>query len=276
MNSSDQEQLGAHASRLREAARSCLPIPPIRQELGEREIATAYVVQQANVTVALAGGDRITGRKIGLTSLAVQRQLGVSEPDYGTLLASMELLSDDEVPIRLIQPKAEAEVAFVLGRDLRADLLSFPDIVAAVDFALPAIEIVDSRIQRWDIGIVDTVADNASAAMYVLGTNPVSLRGLDLRLAGMVLEKNGEPLSFGAGAACLGHPLRAALWLARKMVRSGTPLVAGDVILSGALGPMLNAVPGDCFEARISGLGAVRTRFALDPSASAQPTAVHG
>jgi len=266
--SSDQE-IGAHASRLREAARSRLPIPPLRQELGEREIATAYVVQQANVTAALAGGDRITGRKIGLTSLAVQRQLGVNEPDYGTLLASMELLSDDEVPARLIQPKAEAEVAFVLGRDLRADLLSFPDLLAAIDCALPAIEIVDSRIERWDIGIVDTIADNASAARYVLGTDPVSLRGLDLRLAGMVLEKNGEPLSFGAGAACLGNPLRAALWLARKMVRSGTPLVVGDVILSGALGPMLNAVGGDVFEARISGIGTVRTRFAPEPKASA-------
>ena len=193
----------------------------------------------------------------------------MNEPDYGTLLASTELLSDDEVPARLIQPKAEAEVAFVLARDLRADLLSFPDLLAAIDFALPAIEIVDSRIERWDIGIVDTIADNASTAMYVLGTDPVSPRTLDLRLAGMVLEKNGEPLSFGAGAACLGHPLRAALWLARKMVRSGTPLLAGDVILSGALGPMLPAVPGDFFEARISGLGAVRTRFALEPKASA-------
>jgi 2-keto-4-pentenoate hydratase len=264
--SSDQE-IGAHASRLREAARSRVPIPPLRQALGERDIATAYLVQQANVAAALADGDRVTGRKIGLTSLAVQRQLGVTEPDYGTLLASMELLSDDEAPARLIQPKAEAEIAFVLGRDLRADFLSFPDLLAAIDYALPAIEIVDSRIERWDIGIVDTVADNASSARYVLGTDPVSPRGIDLRLAGMVLEKNGEPISFGAGAACLGHPLRAALWLARKMARSGTPLVAGDVVLSGALGPMLNAAPGDVFEARISGVGAVRTRFALEPQA---------
>ncbi len=257
-----ETEIRAYADRLHEAARARTPIAPFRQQLGEREIATAYAIQQVNVARALAAGDRITGRKIGLTSLAVQRQLGVSEPDYGTLLGGMELVTGDEVPARLIQPKAEAEVAFVVGRDLRAELISFADLLAAIDCALPAIEVVDSRVARWDIGIVDTVADNASAAMYVLGAEPVSLRSLELRLCGMVLEKNGEALSFGAGAACLGHPLRATLWLARKMARSGTPLVAGNVVLSGALGPMLVAEPGDFFEARISGLGTVRTRFA--------------
>jgi 2-keto-4-pentenoate hydratase len=269
---SDQE-IAAHAARLREAARNRLPIPPIRQDLGERDIAAAYLVQRANVSAALTTGDRITGRKIGLTSLAVQRQLGVNEPDFGTLLASMEMVSDDEVPAQLIQPKAEAEVAFVLGRDLRGERISFSELLAGIDCALAAIEIVDSRIARWDIGIVDTVADNASSARYVLGTEPISPRSVDLRLAGMVLEKNGEPLSFGAGAACLGHPLRSALWLARKMARSGTPLAAGDVILSGALGPMLEAAPGDVFEARISGVGTVRTRFAAEPAASSHASA---
>jgi 2-keto-4-pentenoate hydratase len=260
-------KIQSYADRLHEAARTRAPIPPLRRDLGEREIAAAYAVQQINVARALADGDRVTGRKIGLTSLAVQRQLGVNEPDFGTLLGRMELVSDDEVPNRLIQPKAEAEVAFVMGRDLRADLLSFADLLSAIDCALPAIEVVDSRVAGWDIGIVDTVADNASSAMYVLGTAPVSLRGLELRLCGMVLEKNGEALSFGAGAACLGHPLRSVLWLARRMARSGTPLVAGNVVLSGALGPMLNAAPGDFFEARISGLGAVRTRFAVEKEA---------
>jgi 2-keto-4-pentenoate hydratase len=255
-------QIRACADQLHAAAQARAPIPPFRKEIGEREIASAYAIQQVNVARALAAGNRVTGRKIGLTSLAVQRQLGVSEPDYGTLLSGMELVSGDEVPERLIQPKAEAEVAFVIGRDLRAEILSFGDLLAAIDCALPAIEVVDSRIAAWDIGIVDTIADNASSAMYVLGTEPASLRGLELRLCGMVLEKNGEALSFGAGAACLGHPLRSALWLARRMARSGTPLVAGDVVLSGALGPMLPAEPGDFFEARISGLGSVRTRFA--------------
>jgi 2-keto-4-pentenoate hydratase len=266
---SDQD-VAAIAARLREAARSRLSIAPIRQNLGERDIAAAYLVQRANVSAAVTSGDRITGRKVGLTSLAVQRQLGVNEPDFGTLLASMELVSDDEVPAQLIQPKAEAEVAFILGRDLRGERISFSELLAAIDSAVAAIEIVDSRIARWDIGIVDTIADNASSARYVLGTEPIAPGSVDLRLAGMVLEKNGEPLSFGAGAACLGHPLRAALWLARKMARSGTPLAAGDVILSGALGPMLEAAPGDVFEARISGLGAVRARFASESSTSPQ------
>jgi hypothetical protein len=135
------------------------------------------------------------------------------------------------------------------------------DLLAATAYVLPALEVVGSRIADWNISILDTIADNASAGLYVLGQRPVKLGELDLRLAGMVMERRGEPVSFGVGAACLGHPLNAALWLARTLVEAGTPLRAGDVVLSGALGPMVSVAPGDVFEARIQGLGSVRACF---------------
>ncbi len=138
------------------------------------------------------------------------------------------------------------------------------DVLPAIAYVLPALEIVDSRIARWDIGIVDTIADNASSGLFVLGNRPVQLDACDLELCGMVLEKNGEGVSFGAGAACLGHPMNSLIWLARKMAAVGRPLEAGDVVLSGALGPMVAALPGDRFEMRISGLGSVRTSFEPD------------
>jgi 2-keto-4-pentenoate hydratase len=162
---------------------------------------------------------------------------------------------------RLLQPKVEAEIAFVLARTPNTDALTTAELIGCVDYALPAIEIVDSRIANWDIKFVDTVADNASSGLFVLGTRPVLLDALDLRLCGMVLEKNGDPTSFGAGAACLGNPLHALGWLAAKMAEVGRPLQAGDVILSGALGPMVPVAPGDAVEARIEGLGTVRVSF---------------
>jgi 2-keto-4-pentenoate hydratase len=160
-----------------------------------------------------------------------------------------------------MQAKCEAEVALVLERDLVGEHLTATDLIAASAYLLPAIEIVGSRIANWDIRLVDTIADNASSGLYALGSQPVKLSDVDLRLAGMVMERRGEPVSFGAGAACLGHPLHAALWLARTMVRAGSPLRAGDVLLTGALGPMVAVHPGDVFEARIEGLGSVRAAF---------------
>ena len=165
---------------------------------------------------------------------------------------------------QLIQPKVEAEVAFVLERDLDHERLTIADVIRAVAFALPAIEVVDSRIADWKIGILDTVADNASSGLYVLGATPKKLKDLDLRAAGMVMENAGEPVSVGAGAACLGDPLSAMLWLAKTMARVGRPLKAGDTVLSGALGPMAPVKWGDVFEARISGLGSVRAAFAKE------------
>ncbi len=250
------------ADRLHEAETGRKPLPPIGEEIGEAGIAGAYAVQDLNAARALAAGRRPTGRKIGLTSLAVQKQLGVDQPDYGVLFDDMEIPDGASIPAgRLIQPKVEAEIAFVLEKDLSGERITQTDLIGAVAYALPAIEIVDSRIMDWRIGILDTIADNASSGLYVLGSRPVGLKDLDLRLCGMALENRGEPISVGAGAACLGNPLHAALWLARTMARVGRPLKAGDVVLSGALGPMAAAKPGEAYEARIEGLGAVTARF---------------
>jgi 2-keto-4-pentenoate hydratase len=258
------ETIGKLAGRLRDSY-AAEPIPPIRDELPVGDVEVAYRVQEVNTEHWLAGGRRLVGRKIGLTSAAVQRQLGVDQPDFGMLFADMAVDTGAEVAAgAMLQPRVEAEIAFVLGRGLQVPEPTLADLLLAVDYALPAIEIVDSRIAGWDIAITDTVADNASSGMFVLGTTPRRLDdpALDLRLAGMVLERHGEPLVFGAGAACLGHPLHALRWLAATMVRVGRPLGAGEVVLSGALGPMIPAAAGDRFEARISGLGTVAVGFA--------------
>lgn len=253
------------ADRLFEAHRSGTPCDPIRELLPDGGVDDAYAVQEINTGRWLAEGRVLAGRKIGLTSLAVQKQLGVDQPDYGMLFADMAVPDGEAIPRhRLIQPKAEAEVAFVLGRDLASEHITIPDVIRAVDYALPALEIVDSRIAGWNIRILDTVADNASSGLYVLGNEPKRLDGLDLRLCGMVMEIRGEPVSTGAGAACLGHPLNAVLWLARVMARAGRPLKAGDTVLSGALGPMVPVTWGSVVEARIAGLGSVRAAFAKE------------
>ena len=250
------------ADALHAAQLSGEPIAPIRTQLPENDLESAYAVQHHNTQRALASGRRLCGRKIGLTSKAVQKQLGVDQPDFGMLFADMAIADGEEIAWpRLMQPKCEAEVALVLEKDLPQEQLTMSDLLSAVGYALPAIEIVGSRIAMWDIRIVDTIADNASSGLYVLGNRPVMLKALDLRLAGMVMERNGEPESYGVGAACLGHPLNAALWLARTMARVGMPLQAGETILSGALGPMVAVQPGDVFDARIEGLGSVRAVF---------------
>jgi 2-keto-4-pentenoate hydratase len=256
-------QLASLADRLFEAYTSGTPIAPLRDQLAGAPIDAAYAIQDINTKRWLAAGLRLVGRKIGLTAKSVQRQLGVAQPDYGMLFDRMAVPGGEAIPAgRLLQPKVEAEIAFVLERDLRAQRLTMADVINAVAYALPALEIVDSRIANWNIKILDTVADNASSGMFVLGERPVRLTDFDARLCGMTLSKNGESVSFGAGAAALGHPLNALLWLAEKMAAVGRPLVAGDVVLSGALGPMIAAQPGDRFEARISGLGPVAVGFA--------------
>ncbi|HPF25521.1 MAG: fumarylacetoacetate hydrolase family protein [Steroidobacteraceae bacterium] len=250
------------AALLREAHASGAPCPPVRNLLPTDDLSAAYRVQTMNTERWKKAGRRVVGCKIGLTSPAVQRQLGVDQPDYGMLFADMNCLDGETISIsRVLQPKAEAEVVCVLGRDLVGEQLTLPEIVSAIDYLLPGIEIVGSRIANWDIKIVDTIADNASSGLYVLGSRPVSLGAVDLRLCGMSFEKNGDVTSTGVGAACLGHPLHALLWLARQMVSVGAPLRAGDVVLTGALGPMTAVVAGDWIEARIAGLGSVRARF---------------
>lgn len=250
------------ALRLRTASDQSQPCGPIRDLIAVDDLDAAYRVQDLNTAHGVAQGRRIVGRKIGLTSRVVQQQLGVDQPDFGTLFADMCFVDGEDIPhARTLQPKVEAEVVCVLGRDLTAAQLTLPEVIRAVDYVLPGIEIVGSRIANWDIRIADTIADNASSGLFLLGAAPRRLDSVDLRSCGMALEINGEAVSTGAGAACLGHPLNALLWLARRMVDVDTPLRAGDVVLTGALGPMCTVQPGDWVEARISGLGSLSTRF---------------
>ncbi len=261
--SKQDSRVSEAAERLREAHATGKPCAPVRDLLPQGDLAAAYAVQETNTERWIADGRRPVGRKIGLTALAVQRQLGVDQPDFGMLYADMALGDGEEIALhRVMQPKIEGEIAFVLDRDITVEQPTLADLARAVGYAVPAIEVVGSRIANWDIRIVDTIADNASSGLFVLGGPPRRLDGLDLRLCGMVIEKRGEPVSVGAGAACLGHPLNAAIWLARKMVEIGRPLLAGDVIMSGALGPMAAIAPGDAAELRISGLGSARAAFA--------------
>jgi 2-keto-4-pentenoate hydratase len=187
----------------------------------------------------------------------------VDSPDFGMLFADMGLRDGDQVPRgRVLQPRAEAEVAFVMRRDVDDLGVTVQDLAAAVACVLPAIEVVGSRIRDWDIKLLDTIADNASSGMFVLGDVGRKLEGLDLAGCAMTMHRRGETVSLGTGAACLDHPLNAALWLARKMAEVQRPLRAGDIVMSGALGPMVAVVPGDALEARIEGLGCVRVAFA--------------
>lgn len=256
------------AERLWQAAAAGQATTPVRDDIaavaqqGQDALAVAYQVQQWQTRRRLEEGARLVGRKIGLTSKTVQQQLGVDSPDYGALFADMAYGDNEEIPWqRTLQPKAEAEIALVLKKDLTHDKHSYADLISATEYALPAIEVVGSRIANWDIRLVDTVADNASSGLFVLGSRPVKLRDLDLAACGMVMERAGDQVSVGAGAACLGNPLNAAVWLADTMARLGTPLRAGDVVLTGALGPMVPVQPGDVFTARIQGLGQVSAVF---------------
>ncbi len=258
--------VGAAARRLLAAHASRTPCAPVRELIDGPD--EAYAVQEIVTRSWLAAGRRPVGRKIGLTSQGVQDQLGVSSPDFGVLFSDMAVPDGGEVPAgSVLQPRAEAEVALVLERDLTHERHTVADLLRATAFALPAIEVVGSRIRDWDIALTDTVADNASCGMYALGNRPTRLTEVDLRLCGMVLERRGEQVSTGTGAACLGHPLNAALWLADALVRCGQPLRAGDTVLTGALGPMVRTAPGDVLEARIAGLGDVRVAFAPEEPA---------
>ena len=259
----DSTETLAEALRVAEATRT--PCAPLRLRAQDASAASAYAIQEINTRAGLAAGRRLAGRKIGLTATAVQKQLGVDQPDYGALFADMVL--GDAEPIaagRVLQPKAEVEIALVLERDLVASEPTLADVIRATAYALPAIEVVGSRIANWDISLFDTIADNASSGLVVLGGPPRKLEDFDMRMCGMTLERQGESISTGVGAACLGSPLVAATWLARKMVEVGSPLRAGDLIMTGALGPMVAVSPGDVIEGRISGLGSVRAVFASE------------
>jgi 2-keto-4-pentenoate hydratase len=256
------DTLQAAAEALRQARATGRPIARISESHGIAGVDAAYAVAALNTRARLAQGRRVIGKKIGLTSRAVQQQLGVDEPDFGMLFDDMELLDGDALPAAsLMQPKAEAELAFVVGRDLRHEAPTYGEFIAALDCALPAIEIVDSAIADWRITLVDTVADNASSGLYVLGPRPLGIGKLAHSTLDMQLAVNGQLRSTGNGAACLGHPLRAAYWLARTMAARGQPLKAGELVLSGALGPMVPVTAGDHVQVRIDTAGDCAVRF---------------
>jgi 2-keto-4-pentenoate hydratase len=254
------------ADRLWDAAASGIPCAPVRNLFqGNPSVETAYNVQQINTRRYMAAGRRPVGCKIGLTSLAVQAQLGVDQPDFGILFEDMQVQTGAVIPRgRTIQAKVEAEVAFVLASDLTGDLTDRSALLDAIEYAVAAIEIVDSRIEAWNIRLFDTISDNASSGLFVLGSIHRHPRDLDLQgLKMRMIRKHGhETVSQGSGADCMGDPLAALKWLASTMNALGRPLLRGDIVLSGALGPMAVAHPGDCFTAGIDLLGEVSVGFA--------------
>jgi len=251
----------AAADRLEQAAGSGVACAALTGLLPAGDIDSAYQVQRRLTERRLAAGARIVGRKIGLTSAAVQQQVGVDRPDFGVLFDDMRYDDGAEIPIgRLIQPKAEAEVAFLLARGIE-DAVDPRAVRAAVALAFPALEIVDSRIAGWRIGITDTVADNASSGVFVIGTTGTPLDAVEPAAVTMTMRRGGAVVSHGTGHDCLGDPLNALSWLAATAIEVGAPLRAGDLVLSGALGPMVAVSAGDVFTADIAPLGTVTARF---------------
>ena len=261
------------------------PCPPVRGLLPAGDVDAAYAVQSAWVADQVAAGARVIGRKIGLTNPAVQAQFGVDRPDFGVLFESMACAPGTPIDgARTLQPKVEAEIAFVLAEDLTGAVIGPAEVAAATAYVVAALEIVDSRIAGWDIDIVDTIADNGSSGLFVLGDRRQRLGRLDLAECAMTLRRVaagrggavggsggpvggsggpvGEVVSTGTGASILGHPLAAVAWLAAAVRDHGSPLRAGEVVLSGSLGPMVAVAPGDAFQADISGVGQVSAVFA--------------
>ncbi|WP_298700131.1 2-oxopent-4-enoate hydratase [uncultured Variovorax sp.] len=258
----DQPLIESLGDELYTALRGCSVIEPLTNRHADITIEDAYRIQQRMLARRIEAGERVVGKKIGVTSAAVMNMLGVFQPDFGYMLDGMIVAQGESIAMSsLIQPKAEGEIAFVLKRDLMGPGLSNADVLAATECVMPCFEIVDSRIRDWKIKIQDTVADNASCGVFVLGDNAVDPRRVDLYTCGMVLEKNGEIIATGAGAAALGSPVNAVAWLANTLGRLGIPLKAGEVILSGALAAMFPAKAGDNFRVTIGGLGGCSVRF---------------
>jgi 2-keto-4-pentenoate hydratase len=256
----ETEKCSEHLAQAEIQGRGVSPLTELNPDL---TIEEAYQVQLLTIQKKVEAGQRIVGKKIGLTSAAMQNLLGVDQPDYGHLLDGMVIENGGEISFdKVLQPKVEAEIAFVLKKDLVGPRVTEMDVLQATDYVLPALEIVDSRIADWNIKLQDTIADNASSGLYVLGGKPLSVDQLDLAQVGMVLYKNGEIMNTGVGAAALGHPAACVAWLANKLFDYGITLKAGEVILSGALSAAINGEPGDHFQARFAHLGEVNVRFA--------------
>jgi 2-keto-4-pentenoate hydratase len=249
------------AESLQDAYASGRPIAPVRDRIAD--VASAYAVQQAQVEAWLRRGRRVVGRKIGLTAKVVQQQLGVDEPDFGTIVDDM-VLPDGAIVSRgtVLQPRVEPEIAFVLARGLPARDVTAEEVVAATAYVCAAIEICGSRIAGWDIALTDTVADNASAGRIVLGNNHMRPVLSELPAIGVAVARNGLLAAEGTGEACLGNPATAVAWLAAALGKLGTRLEAGDIIMSGALSRMVAAEPGDRFVADFGRFGIVSVAFA--------------
>ena len=259
MNSTLIEQLG---DELYGALTACQVLDPLSSRHPDITIEDAYAIQQRLIARRLGAGERVVGKKIGVTSQAVMNMLGVFQPDFGILLDGMVYNEGQPIEARtLIQPKAEGEIAFVLKKDLMGPGVTAADVMAATEGVMACFEIVDSRIRDWKIQIQDTVADNASCGVFVLGDRLVDPRDVDLATCGMVLEKNGEIVATGAGAAALGHPANAVAWLANTLGRLGMGLKAGEVVLSGSLGIMVPVQAGDNLRVTIGGIGGCSVRF---------------
>lgn len=255
-------QIQTLGDELYDALRACKTVAPLTLRHPDITIEDAYLVQQYLMAHRFAAGEKIVGKKIGVTSEVVMNMLGVYQPDFGYLTDAMIYNEGESIPIdTLIQPKAEGEIAFVLKRDLVGPGVSNADVLAATEGVMACFEIVDSRIENWKIKIQDTVADNASCGVFVLGDRMVAPHDVDLNTCGMVLEKNGEIVDTGAGAAALGSPVNAVAWLANTLGRLGIPLKAGEVILSGSLAAMIPAVKGDNFRVTIGGIGGCSVKF---------------
>jgi 2-oxopent-4-enoate/cis-2-oxohex-4-enoate hydratase len=255
----DLEQYG---NELYEALVERKAVAPLTERVAGLTIQDAYQIQLHMIARRLAAGERVIGKKIGVTSKVVMDMLKVDQPDFGHLTSAM--VYNDGAPIEaatLIAPKAEGEIAFVLRRELKGPGVTEADVLSATDYVLPCFEIVDSRIRDWKIKIQDTVADNASSGVFVLGDTAVDPRTLDLKTVGMTLEKNGEIVATGAGAAALGNPLTAVAWLANTMGELGMSLKAGEVILSGSLAAMLPVQAGDSLRMSLGGVGSATVRF---------------
>lgn len=255
------EKIQQWAAALRTAEATRIAISPLTEEDTLLNIDDAYQIQLANVEYALGEGHEISGKKIGLTSEGIQKQLGVSEPDYGHLFATMNCVDGKVKTEELLQPKIEGEIAFVLKAGLTGGSVTAKDVLIATDYVVAAFEIVDSRVADWKIKLVDTVADNASSGRYILGTTRLKLEEVALPKVSMRLFKNNELIQQGTGAAVLGDPCNAVAWLANRLWEYGVPLNAGEVILSGAFSAAPAAAKGDIFRAEFSGFGVVQAEF---------------
>ncbi len=248
--------------QLKQALNSHTQVLPLTEENPAITVEEAYQVQLKLIDDALAAGDTVSGKKIGLTSLAMQNLLGVDQPDYGQLLDSMAVENNGQIETAsLFQPKIEGEIAFVLKEDLAGPNVTKEQVLAATAYVVPSLEIVDSRIKDWQIKLADTVADNASSALYVLGNQQTEVEGLDLTKVTMRLLQNGSVINEGSGADVLGHPATCVAWLANKLIEYGVTLKKGEIILSGALTAAVVANPGDTFTAEFSDIGSVSVKF---------------